>query len=391
MTASNPTPALERDPVCGMNVNPATAKHTHEHAGKTYYFCCAGCANKFKANPQGYLNPPAPKSGLVTLGAPAKSLSPVVSAAPHVHAAASPEAGSRKPEAAPVASYVCPMCPEVREPKPGACPSCGMALEPDIAALRHAHRIHLPHASANRAPRPRFVPHLRHGPRTAYRDRRASRKSRTPRHDPPLLGRRRAHRAAACDRYGKHVLAALVHARNLHHYNNRRVRPWASILPWLEFLLATPVVLWCALPFFQRFWTSLVNRSPNMFTLIGLGTGVAYLYSVVATIAPQIFPESMRSMGGYPDVYFEAAAAITTLVLLGQVMELRARSRTSAAILALLDLSPKTARLISTRRDGKRYSSRASQAGRQASASAPAKKFPSTASSSKATARSTNP
>ena len=131
MTASNPTPALERDPVCGMNVNPATAKHTHEHAGKTYYFCCAGCANKFKANPQGYLNPPAPKSGLVTLGAPAKSLSPVVSAAPHVHAAASPEAGSRKPEAAPVASYVCPMCPEVREPKPGACPSCGMALEPD--------------------------------------------------------------------------------------------------------------------------------------------------------------------------------------------------------------------------------------------------------------------
>ena len=118
-------------------------------------------------------------------------------------------------------------------------------------------------------------------------------------------------------------------------------------LPWLEFLLATPVVLWCALPFFQRFWTSLVNRSPNMFTLIGLGTGVAYLYSVVATIAPQIFPESMRGMGGYPDVYFEAAAAITTLVLLGQVMELRARSRTSAAILALLDLSPKTARLIS--------------------------------------------
>ena len=118
-------------------------------------------------------------------------------------------------------------------------------------------------------------------------------------------------------------------------------------LPWLEFVLATPVVLWCGLPFFQRFWTSLVNRSPNMFTLIGLGTGVAYAYSVVATIAPRIFPESLRKMGGYPDVYFEAAAAITTLVLLGQVMELRARSRTSAAIRALLDLSPKTARLIS--------------------------------------------
>jgi Cu+-exporting ATPase len=119
-------------------------------------------------------------------------------------------------------------------------------------------------------------------------------------------------------------------------------------LPWIEFILATPVVLWCGLPFFQRFWTSLLNRSPNMFTLIGLGTGVAYLYSVVATLAPQVFPPTLRPMAGYPDVYFEAAAAITALVLLGQVMELRARSRTSAAIRALLDLSPKTARLIAS-------------------------------------------
>ncbi len=119
-------------------------------------------------------------------------------------------------------------------------------------------------------------------------------------------------------------------------------------LPWIEFALSTPVVLWCGLPFFQRFWTSLVNRSPNMFTLIGLGTGVAYIYSVVATVVPRIFPESLRTMGGYPQVYFEAAAAITTLVLLGQVMELRARSRTSAAIRALLDLSPKMARLVTT-------------------------------------------
>jgi Cu+-exporting ATPase len=117
-------------------------------------------------------------------------------------------------------------------------------------------------------------------------------------------------------------------------------------LPALELALATPVVLWGGLPFFQRFWTSLVNRSPNMFTLIGLGTGVAYLYSVVATLAPQFFPAALRGMSGYPDVYFEAAAAITTLVLLGQVMELRARSRTSAAIRALLDLSPKTARVL---------------------------------------------
>jgi Cu+-exporting ATPase len=120
-----------------------------------------------------------------------------------------------------------------------------------------------------------------------------------------------------------------------------------AALPWRELALATPVVLWGGWPFFQRFWTSLVNRSPNMFTLIGMGAGVAYGYSVVATVAPQIFPESLRSMSGYPDVYFEAAAAITTLVLLGQVMELRARSRTSAAIRALLDLSPRTARLLS--------------------------------------------
>jgi Cu+-exporting ATPase len=119
-------------------------------------------------------------------------------------------------------------------------------------------------------------------------------------------------------------------------------------ITWIEFILATPVVLWCGLPFFQRFWISLVNRSPNMFTLIGMGTGVAYGYSVIATAAPQIFPQSLRGMGGYPDVYFEAAAAITTLVLLGQVMELRARSRTSAAIRALLDLSPKTARILNS-------------------------------------------
>jgi Cu+-exporting ATPase len=129
----------------------------------------------------------------------------------------------------------------------------------------------------------------------------------------------------------------------------QRVLP-GGWLPWIELVLATPAVLWAGWPFFQRFWTSLVNRSPNMFTLIGMGTGVAYLYSVVATLFPRIFPQSLRGMDGYPDVYFEAAAAITTLVLLGQVLELRARSRTGAAIRALLDLTPKTARIL---HDGK--------------------------------------
>src|SRR5437868_10439963 len=117
-------------------------------------------------------------------------------------------------------------------------------------------------------------------------------------------------------------------------------------LAWIELLLATPVVLWGGWPFFQRGWASIVNRSSNMFTLIAMGTGVAYVYSVIATVFPQIFPASFRTMGDRPDVYFEAAAAITTLVLLGQVLELRARSRTSNAIRALLDLSPKTARLL---------------------------------------------
>jgi Cu+-exporting ATPase len=122
--------------------------------------------------------------------------------------------------------------------------------------------------------------------------------------------------------------------------------PLSAMLPWLELLLATPVVLWCGWPFFQRGWMSVVNRSANMFTLIAMGAGVAYFFSVVATLFPRIFPASFRSMGGHPDVYFEAAAAIVTLVLLGQVLELRARSQTSSAIRALLDLSPKTARVL---------------------------------------------
>ena len=129
------------------------------------------------------------------------------------------------------------------------------------------------------------------------------------------------------------------------------VTPWSSILPWFELILATPVVLWCGWSFFQRGWASVVNRSTNMFYAIAIGTGVAYAYSVVATMFPGIFPASFRSsagsMGNQPDVYFEAAAAIVTLVLLGQVLELRARSQTSSAIRALLDLSPKMARVIS--------------------------------------------
>ena len=321
---TTPTANLARDPVCGMNVNPDTATHVHEHAGKKYYFCCAGCLKKFEADPSGYLNKPA-SSGLVTLGMPA-------AAKPAAHAYGM----SIQPAPRPAVAYVCPMCPEVRESKPGACPSCGMALEPEtpIAATRTEYTCPMHPEIVRSEPGSCPICGMALEPRmvTAAQEENPELRDMTRRFwisvvlTVPLLA------IAMGSMFWPHeFMQILAGAR----------------LPWLEFALATPVVLWCGLPFFQRFWTSLVNRSPNMFTLIGLGTGVAYIYSVVGTVAPQIFPESLRGMGGYPDVYFEAAAAITALVLLGQVMELRARSRTSAAIRALLDLSPKTARLLS--------------------------------------------
>jgi P-type Cu+ transporter len=333
MTLSNPI-TLERDPVCGMNLNPASAKYVHEHARKKYYFCCAGCAEKFKAQPQRYLNNPAPAaSQLVMLGVPGAPKS--VPSQPGTAHTTSQKVVSPavKPNTVAEPAYVCPMCPEVREMKPGACPSCGMALEPEVPVA---------------------------GTRTEYT---------CPMH--PEIVRSEPGSCPICGMaLEPRMMSAAVEENPELRDMTRRF--WVGVvltlpllgiamgsmfwpqafmsarlnIPWLEFALSTPVVLWCGLPFFQRFWASLINRSPNMFTLIGLGTGVAFGYSVVATLAPRIFPESLRGMGGYPDVYFEAAAAITTLVLLGQVMELRARSRTSAAIRALLDLSPKSARLV---------------------------------------------
>ncbi len=334
MTASNPAPVLERDPVCGMNVNPATAKHVHEHAGKKYYFCCAGCVAKFKANPLGYLNKPAPaSSGLVMLGMP--SGAPKAPASPATLTQLQPAAKLAPPKATAVTAYVCPMCPEVRETKPGACPSCGMALEPEVPVATTRTEYTCPMHPEIVRPEPGTCPicGMALEPRTV---------SAAEEENPELRDMTRRFWVGVVLTVPLLVIAMVSMLRPrgfMMFYAGAEV-------DWFEFLLASPVVLWCGLPFFQRFWTSLINRSPNMFTLIGLGTGVAYSYSVVATVAPQIFPASLRGMGGYPDVYFEAAAAITTLVLLGQVMELRARNRTSAAIRALLDLSPKTARLI---------------------------------------------
>jgi len=322
-----------------MNVNPATAKHVYEHGGKNYYFCCASCEEKFKADPQKYLSgpPPAKASGLVMLGA-AQSAPPT--ALESVHRDQPPQAKDHThthSDSAQAVAYVCPMCPEVRETKPGACPSCGMALEADVpvASKRTEYTCPMHPEIVRQEPGSCPICGMALEPRTVSA-------VATLEENPELrdMTRRFWVSLALTAPLMAIAMAAMLWEMPLH-----RLLPGAA-LPWLEFGLATPVVLWRGWPFFQRFWTSLINRSPNMFTLIGMGTGVAYGYSVIATLAPRIFPESLRTMGGYPDVYFEAAAAITTLVLLGQVMELRARSRTSAAIRALLDLSPRTARRL---------------------------------------------
>ncbi len=314
-------PRLKKDPVCGMSVDPAIAGATAEHGGETYFFCSAGCAQKFRSNPEDYLKPRTP--GLVTLGAP-KSLP----------SAPAPPALVTNPTV-----YVCPMCPEVRKSKPGPCPSCGMALEPETPVGLTKTEYTCPMHPQIVRPGPGSCPicGMALEPRnvTATEDENPELRDMTRRFwislvlTIPLLAI---------------AMAGMVPAMPVKH---ALPTGW---LPWIELLLATPVVLWGGWPFFQRGWASVVNRSTNMFTLIAMGTGVAYLYSLVATLVPGIFPASFREMSGRPAVYFEAAAAIVTLVLLGQVLELRARSHTGAAIRALLDLAPKTARVL---RDGK--------------------------------------
>ncbi|MEA2952260.1 MAG: P-type Cu+ transporter [Alphaproteobacteria bacterium] len=250
------------DPVCGMTVDPHATAHRAEHQGHPYYFCSAGCRSKFVADPQKYLG--------------------------------------GKIQAQPVAEgaiYTCPMHPQIRQPGPGSCPICGMALEPELA-------------SADAEPNPELVDMTRRF----------------------WIGLVLALPVVVLE-MGGHLMG--VHA-------------WIeqTVSNWIQFVLATPVVLWAGWPFFVRGWQSLRTRNLNMFTLIALGTGVAYLYSVIATLAPGLFPQAFRGHDGAVAVYFEAAAVITVLVLLGQVLELRAREQTSGAIRALLDLAPKTARRV---------------------------------------------
>ncbi len=345
------SPAKQKDPVCGMDVNPATARFKALHNEKEYFFCCAGCLAKFQANPEKILSaPPKPMSmtkpmtmtsGLVSLGNPAggpKMVMPTMAKPTAVAEGPLPgDPGSGKDTRAQLSpAYVCPMCPEVRQIGPGPCPKCGMALDPESPALP---------ASKTEYTCPMHPEILRSEPGSC-----------------PICGMALEPRTVTVEEENPELrdmtrrfwislaltapLLAIAMGSMLSPHTFM-ASPWNWGLPWLELLLSTPVVLWGGWPFFQRGWASVVNRSTNMFTLIAMGTGVAYLFSVVATLFPRIFPASFRSMGDRPDVYFEAAAAIVTLVLLGQVLELRARSRTSSAIRALLDLSPKMARVMS--------------------------------------------
>jgi Cu+-exporting ATPase len=309
-----------------MSVDPATAKHQTRHGGATYYFCCAGCRTKFEADPQHYLNkaPAAPARGRAGAVDPVCGMAVNRATAKHklVHDGAMYyfcSAGCRakfeaepkryldrdKPGAAPApaapagAIYTCPMHPEVRQVGPGSCPICGMALEPEVATA---------HAGPN----------------------------------PELIDMRRRLWIAL-------VLALPVVVLDMAGDMIPAVSPAAA--GWVQLLLATPVVLWAGWPFFARGWASVVSRNLNMFTLIAMGTGVAWLYSVVATVVPGAFPPAFRGDGGQVAVYFEAASVITVLVLLGQVLELRARDTTSGAIRALLDLAPKTARRVGAGQD----------------------------------------
>jgi P-type Cu+ transporter len=319
-----------------MMVEPERARATAVHAGKFYYFCCTGCAAKFNADPQRYLDGKPPVAApLIQLGAKAASSAPLIQLGGGQPADANPALRPTKGGA-----YVCPMDPEVRQDHPGACPKCGMALEPEIpaaAATRVEYTCPMHPEIVRPGPGACPICGMALEPRTVTVE---------DEENPELVSMTR--RFWISTALALPVLA-LGMSGMIPGQPVQRVFSMRAI-GWIEFALATPAVLWCGWPLFERGWASLVNRSLNMFTLIALGTGTAYVYSVIAVLAPSIFPASFRSSGGSVPVYFEAAAAITALVLLGQVLELRARSRTSAAIRSLLKLSPKTARLV--RADG---------------------------------------
>ena len=288
------------DPVCGMTVDPATAAGFHEYHGHRYYFCHSSCLDRFKADPEEFLGEP-----------PADVDHP------------------------PGVTYGCPMDPEVRQDHPGACPNCGMALEPDLSTLpatRVEYTCPMHPEIVRDQPGSCPICGMALEPRAVTLE------------DPPnpeLIDMTRRFKVAA-------VLGAPVFLLTMGEMlfgMGLGGRIDSNVVNWVGVIAGTPVVLWAGWPFFERAWASVVNRSPNMFTLIGLGVGAAYLFSVAGTLVPGIFPESFR-VHGVVETYFDTAVVITALVLLGQVLELRARGRTNSAIRQLLGLAPKTARRI---------------------------------------------
>jgi Cu+-exporting ATPase len=298
-----------KDPVCGMEVEAKSAAGQHDHNGQVYYFCSVHCLAQFKTGPEKFLAP-----GPVSV----------------------PEAPRQSTEREPVV-YVCPMDPEVREPKPGACPKFGMALEretPATLAPGQTEYVCPMHPEIVR-PEPGSCPicGMALEPRTVTVEEESNLE---------LVDMTRRFWAGV-------VLSAPIFFLAMSDMipgQPVQLSLSPQLLNWFQLVLATPVVLWAGWPFFQRGWASIVNRSLNMFTLVAIGVGTAYVFSIFATLFPGLFPPSFRGSEGEVAVYFDAAAVITTLVLLGQVLELRARSKTSKAIKALLGLAPKTARVL---------------------------------------------
>ncbi len=293
----------ERDLVCGMLVDPETSELKYEYKGVTYLFCSTHCLEKFRKDPEKYIT----KKDSTEVEVPAEG----------------------------VGSYTCPMHPEVCEKEPASCPKCGMGLEPVTPGMPQKTEWFCPMDPEIVREEPGSCPicGMALEPRVITLEEQEN---------PELIDMTRRFKISA-------ILTIPVVFIAMHHmipgFSLERF-VGHEMLRWMELTLATPVVLWGGWPFFVRAWQSIVNKSPNMFTLIGLGVTVAYVYSLIATLLPNIFPESFRGEGGKVGVYFEAATVIITLVLLGQMLELKARGQTGAAIRALLGLAPKTARLI---------------------------------------------
>lgn len=295
-----------RDPVCGMGVDPASTSLTESSGGRAYYFCSQHCLEKFRSEPGRYVvQPPAPSPAMAS--------------------------GS----ASTAAEYTCPMHPEILQPGPGSCPKCGMALEPATPSSASRTEYVCPMHTEIVRSEPGSCPicGMALEPKVVSADEEQN---------PELAGMTRRFWVSLVLTIPVVVAAMgeMIPGQPLQQLASKET--WA----WIELLFSTPVILWGGWPFFVRGWQSVVNRSLNMFTLIGLGVSVAYMYSLVATLAPGGFPAAFRDNGGNVAVYYEAAAVIVTLVLLGQVLELRARSQTGAAIKALLGLAPQTARLV---------------------------------------------